>query len=667
MNVLGKGKAAFGRSPDYAHTKRIIDEIARREDGAVDDVPSVIASSWRRCVSEYKLDRSRHKGPEIVTTNEFKLAADPLDMLIHVAKPEIEQLMGRVAPSNYVIMLSDANGIALDVLSSAPPDQALRRVGVCAGADWREEQAGTNGIGTSIASGAGVTIHRSQHFFSNYSNLTCTAAPIFDADGRVIAALDASSVVDLPEEMQPFVLELVAATARRIERRYFLERNRNRVILRIETGLAGAQDGNGLMLALDDSGCAVEMMGGTGGDLRVTDRQAMIGSPLSDVMEIHWQDTGRGQEDVSAERIGIARLKGSDRPCFASLTVPAQSNGARLVKLAGTSQRVVKPQGVLRNGGLGLESLAGNDPVMREHVRTIRRLVDKRLPVLLQGETGTGKEEFARGIHEAGSRATKPFVVIDCSSIPESLIESELFGYETGTFTGARREGRRGRVAEANGGTLFLDEIGDMPLALQTRLLRVLAQGEVVPLGSAKPIKVDFNLVCASHQNLSKMVSDGRFRQDLYYRIAGIRLELPALRARGDKADVILGALEIEAGHLGLGPTPRLSPGAFAVLLAQKWPGNMRELRLALRYALASTVGDEITENRLPTWLNLDAADTCDEPVNDDPVIDDSVTPDLIEVLERNNWCISDVACELRVSRQTLYRWIKKQNLVRPS
>jgi transcriptional regulator of acetoin/glycerol metabolism len=325
--------------------------------------------------------------------------------------------------------------------------------------------------------------------------------------------------------------------------------------------------------------------------------------------------------------------------------------------------RAAKVGAFSRNSNLDLDALAGSDPKMREHVRTIKRLVDKRLPILLQGETGTGKEEFAHTIHDTGSRAAKQFVVIDCSSIPESLIESELFGYETGTFTGARREGRRGRISEANGGTLFLDEIGDMPLSLQTRLLRVLAQGEVVPLGAAKPLKVDFNLICASHQDLQRMVSEGKFRQDLYFRIAGVRLELPPLRERADKADVILGALAIEAQQMGLRAPPRLSPSAMRILLAQKWPGNMRELRLAVRYALACADTDEITDDRLPSWICLDVRDVSVE----DATSDGSTTPDLIEVLQRHRWCISDAACELRVSRQTLYRWIKRQNLHRPS
>ncbi len=658
MSALGNGGPAASRSAEYVHEKAIY-EVASRDD--IDLVDDIVASSWKRCVQQYKFDRARHFGPEIVTTNELRRAADPLDLLIHVARPEIERLMGRIAALSYVVMLSDPNGIALDFLSSMPVDKGFRRVGVCAGAAWGEGHAGTNGIGTSIANRCAVSIHRSQHFFFSYSNLTCTAAPVFDSAGNVIAALDASSLIDLPREVQAFVLELVAATARRIERQYFLGQNRDRTILRIESGLLRAEEDNGIILALDDNGRALAYHGAHGRDVRLPDCTGFLGNPLADLMEINWQDLGFDQKDTHIERIGIARLKDSDRPCFVSLMAPKRLAGARLAK-ATSGLQTTKGRTLSPNGRLDLDALAGRDPAMREHAQTIKRLVDSKLPILLQGETGTGKEEFAHAIHMTSARSAKPFVVIDCSSIPESLIESELFGYETGTFTGARREGRRGRIAEANGGTLFLDEIGDMPLALQTRLLRVLAQGEIIPLGGGKPTKVDFNLICATHQHLPRMVSDGKFRQDLYYRIAGIRLELLPLRNRADKADVILGALEIEAAHMGLQTPPRLSPSTLSLLLAQQWPGNMRELRLAMRYALAVSDGSaEITEERLPGWLNLQVQD-CAIELNGD----EATPPTLVEVLERNRWCISDAACELRVSRQTLYRWIKQQNLSRP-
>jgi transcriptional regulator of acetoin/glycerol metabolism len=660
MDGMQHGKSGQPGSREYVHTKRIFDEIAR-ESGPANQADNLVVSSWKRCVTQHKLDPNRHSGPEIVTQPELRTASDALDLLTHVAKPDIARLMNRLAPANYVLMLSDPNGIALDVLSSTPADRALRRVGVCTGAAWGEEAAGTNGIGTSIASRCGVTVHRSQHFFPAYLGLTCTAAPIFDPSGNVIAALDASAVADLPQEMQSFVLDLVVETTRRIERRYFLKRNKNRHILRIEWGLDCAMKGNGPMIALDDNGAPVEILVGAT-DHRLPEREALIGKPLSGFVDINWQDGNPQKDAAGVERIGIARVKGSDRPCFASLIAPAGRSSPLKTSKQPAQTQSQRAAAAAHGDWLGLEALSGSDPTMLEHLRTIKQLVDKRLPILLHGETGTGKEEFARGIHLAGARASGPFIAIDCSSIPESLIESELFGYETGTFTGARRDGRKGRIAEAHGGTLFLDEIGDMPLQLQTRLLRVLAQNEVVPLGSTKPTKVEFNVICASHQDLPRLVSEGRFRQDLYYRIAGIRLELPPLRARADKADVIMGALAIEAAHMGLDNPPRLSSRSLQILVAQPWPGNMRELRLAMRYALACADRDEIEHTRLPTWLDFNAADSASQPCGEDVI-----APNVVDVLERNSWCISDAATELNVSRQTLYRWMKKLDIDRPT
>jgi transcriptional regulator with PAS, ATPase and Fis domain len=188
---------------------------------------------------------------------------------------------------------------------------------------------------------------------------------------------------------------------------------------------------------------------------------------------------------------------------------------------------------------LTLEDLAGEDPQMLRNVRSAYRIADSGVSVLIQGPTGSGKEAFAHAMHLVSRRAERPFVAVNCAAIPETLIESELFGYKPGAFTGARKEGMRGKILQSAGGTLFLDEIGDMPLTLQTRLLRVLEEQEIVPLGSETAIKVDLHVIAASHRNLREMIANGTFREDLYYRLNGITLELPALRDRADKERVI--------------------------------------------------------------------------------------------------------------------------------
>ncbi len=203
------------------------------------------------------------------------------------------------------------------------------------------------------------------------------------------------------------------------------------------------------------------------------------------------------------------------------------------------------------------------------------------------GETGTGKELLARAIHEIGSRAGQPFVAVNCASIPETLIEAELFGYEEGAFTGARRKGSVGKIVQADGGTLFLDEIGDMPVALQAHLLRVLQERQVTPLGSAKSVTVDVSIICATHRNLREMIEAKQFREDLFYRLNGLAVRLPALRERSDLMALVRRIHERECGGRHL----QLSPDVVQLFEHYHWPGNVRQLFNVLRTAcvMAST------------------------------------------------------------------------------
>ena len=214
--------------------------------------------------------------------------------------------------------------------------------------------------------------------------------------------------------------------------------------------------------------------------------------------------------------------------------------------------------------------------------RKASRVADSTLPVLIQGPTGSGKECFARALHAASSRATHPFVAVNCAALPETLIESELFGYGPGAFTGARKEGRRGKIAQSSGGTLFLDEIGDMPPHLQTRLLRVLEEDEIIPLGSETTVPVDLRVVCASNRDLRQLIAAGEFREDLYYRLNGILLDLPPLAERADK-DVLIRRLLVEES----GKPYSIDAAALDLLESHTWPGNIRELRNVIRSAFA--------------------------------------------------------------------------------
>jgi sigma-54 dependent transcriptional regulator, acetoin dehydrogenase operon transcriptional activator AcoR len=302
----------------------------------------------------------------------------------------------------------------------------------------------------------------------------------------------------------------------------------------------------------------------------------------------------------------------------------------------------------------------------------------------MHGETGTGKEVFAKAIHDASARADKPFVAINCASIPESLIESELFGYSRGAFTGARREGMKGKIEQAHGGTLFLDEIGDMPLTLQTRLLRCLETCEIMPLGCEKPVKVDMHVISATHRDLESMVQHDEFREDLYYRLNGLRLEMVPLREREDRTDLILEVLAMENEEQ---EEVRFSQDVLALLLAYDWPGNLRQLRNVIRTALAIHEGTTIEIADLPYEL-LDAtrkASSAEVPVMEPMPMTDSMMPvgntdantenplhmaeriTLLQALERNDWNISGTAKMLNMSRNTLYRKLKRHQIQSPT
>ncbi|VVE25035.1 Acetoin catabolism regulatory protein [Pandoraea morbifera] len=258
----------------------------------------------------------------------------------------------------------------------------------------------------------------------------------------------------------------------------------------------------------------------------------------------------------------------------------------------------------MRPDYLAIDELSGTDARMRELLARGKRFVDRGIPVLILGETGTGKEFLARALHAYSERRAQAFVAINTASLPEHLVESELFGYQRGAFSGALPGGMKGKLQQADGGTLFLDEIGDMPYAMQTRLLRVLSEREVTPLGASHPVPVDVQLICATHQDLTSAVANGTFREDLYYRIAVGVLTLPTLREREDKAELIARMLCDEWPGLRADQAlARVSPQALSCLLASAWPGNLRQMRAALRYACAVMSTSQLCVDDLPPDL----------------------------------------------------------------
>ncbi|MDI6002288.1 sigma-54-dependent Fis family transcriptional regulator [Cobetia marina] len=638
----------------------------------------VIRRSWQRCLEEYQLDPSRPRPVRVLTQQALRDHQESADELLHVARAGVERLYSQIAQHGYALILTDQRGIAVDFRGQRDQLSDLRRAGLYLGSDWNERYAGTSAAGTCLHDGAAVTCHQREHFDATHIDLTCTAAPITDPQGRVIAALDISALKSpRPQESQTFALSLVTLHARMIEDAYFLHHYRDCLILRFDTAREFVHlNGRGLFAIQEDG----KVIAANHEGRRLIDAHLERWPPwtVSTLPAVTQLFDGELNELLSIphanrDQIRAFRLRADDAIVFVTLIEPRGYPVRALPTVSQQDDPVPE-----------LDQLAGDDPSMHRLLKLARRMRHENVSILIRGETGTGKEVLARALHDSGPRAKAPFVAVNCAAIPESLIESELFGYLPGAFTGGRPKGMRGLIQQADGGTLFLDEIGDMPLPLQSRLLRVLAEREVSPLGAETPIKVDIRVITATHRDVTELIASGQFREDLYYRLNGAELLLPALRERADRHYLIRKLhAELQAER---DQSLHLRADAISALLSHHWPGNIRQLRNAIAFAMATAEGDEITLHDLPEVCQThtgSARGAASPLAAASPIASSAFSSttspafvsaeagkeagELLELLRHTDWNVSQVARQLGVSRPTIYRRMRRHGLVAPN
>ncbi|MBI3156677.1 MAG: sigma-54-dependent Fis family transcriptional regulator [Burkholderiales bacterium] len=604
----------------------------------VDAPDPLIAESWTRCVHQHGLDPTRMQPAVILPHARVREHRERLDDFLGIARHGLEALYRQVAGMGYCVLLTDARGVTVDFIGDLQLDTALRRAGLYLGSDWSEHHAGTCGVGTAIATGQALTVHQGDHFDATHIPLTCTAAPVFDALGRLTAILDISALTSpQAKNSQHLALQLVKVYATRIEQAHFLRCYRRDWVLKLHTSPEFVEISPDFLVALDAGGRIVGHNRAAQCLLEAEHGSTVLGLPFEPLFDARFDDLGRHVRAAPGSGRAVT-LRRSGRVLFLhAVPPPPPSTSTPSVRAADAALPVP------------LKALSGGDPALDRVIERAARLVDTPVSVLLSGETGSGKEYFAKALHAASRRRDKPFVAVNCAAIPEPLIESELFGHLPGSFSGAAPRGKRGLVQEADGGTLFLDEIGDMPLALQARLLRVLAERELLPVGATRAQPVDLRVVAATHADLAQLVRAGRFRADLYYRLAGAQLVLPPLRERADLGWLVERML---AGHA---PPPRLSPEAAAVLQRHPWPGNLRELRNAIDYAAAMAgPGGTIGLAELPDSL---LAAVPDAPPGPTPRPEAQL---LLQYLRAAGWNVTQVAHQLGISRMTVYRRMRR-------
>ena len=601
----------------------------------------LIHHSWLRCVNEHRLDPTRMQEAVILPRERLREHQDPLEDFLPIARHGLEALYQQVAGMGYVVLLTDAHGVTVDFIGDLQLDHSLRRAGLHLGAAWSEPLAGTCAVGTCISTGEALTVHQDDHFDATHIPLTCTSAPIYGAQGQLQAVLDISALTSpAAKQSQHLALQMVRTYAHHVESASFLQRFRHHWVLRLSAAPQFLDVNPDYLLALDAGGRIV------GHNRRAQQLlepglagKALVGQDFAQVFEASTQDLGRFVRPQPADAGGLL-VAASGRLLFVQATPPVPKPELR----ARPASAVPAPLAALSGGDSGLDRL----------IAQAARLVHAPVSLLLTGETGSGKEYFAKAVHASSQRSKRPFVAVNCAAIPEALAESELFGHLPGSFSGALAKGKRGLVQEADGGTLFLDEIGDMPLALQARLLRVLAEREVLPVGATRPVPVDIRVIAATHCDLRALVRAGRFREDLYYRLNGAQLALPPLRARSDLAWMLDRMLA-----QGSGPAPVLTPQARQALLDHGWPGNLRELRNAIEFARSVCQGGVVRLEDLPE-LAPAAWRAAPAPTG-------SEADRLRQALRASGWNVAAAARALGVSRMTLYRRMARWQIVSPN
>ncbi|ABM04863.1 putative GAF sensor protein [Psychromonas ingrahamii 37] len=613
---------------------------------------TMIVQSWQRC-RESGLNHNS-------TPNIDRLAGGSLSSLLDEHHSLLTTTHNEVLPyyenlllnSKSQVMLADHQGYVLQNWG----DQRFKRDNqeiFTPGSGWQESTLGTNAIGTALKTGNIVQIERDEHFLISNRFMTGSAAPIFGIDREMLGVIDISTDTYLPES---HTLGLVKIMSQAVENQLITSHFKGEYfILRFNTSIENIDSQWSGLIVFDENGLVIsanhraEIM--LGCDLKLVNISQLF---MINVSQLVNQPEGFQVPLVTTQQFRVHGI----------VHKPVQAKPRAL-----DFRAEIKPEKSARHVSdqhrFQLDELNLGDPVMEKAVAQSKRIIDKNIPILISGETGVGKEVFVKAMHYSSLRSKQNLITVNCAAIPQELVESELFGYEKGAFTGSSSKGYIGLIRKADKGTLFLDEIGDMPLNVQARLLRVLQERRVNPLGSTESYPVDFKLVSATNCNLKESVAAGTFRQDLYYRVSGLNIELPALRHRRDRQKLIQFLLKYYAENK---QHTEITERAMDSFNRHPWPGNIRQLVSVIQIAQAMSDNEPIDFEHLPDdfFTDMEASENHGETLivgqENKPLTaaTDSNTNNIIALYQSLNCNISKTAAQLSVSRNTVYKRLRE-------
>ncbi len=573
----------------------------------------MIQRSWNRCYSFGFTPMDALEDELLPDRQVHELLQENHALLCHVAAV-FEKLTPSLRKSGQIALLVDRQGVVLHTRSDPDFDSQAKNLHLRVGANWHEKKKGTNAMGVALEEKMSVRIHGEQHFFVQNRFLTCAASPLFTPAGELAGAINISATRD---QFHPFLSSLVQFIAESVQNRLLLEEVKHEHLITLK-------------------------------ELEHTSNR--LHTPLL---------TLDGDNRIIRANQAARRILGKD--CVGKEF--REKKGFVIESIVDHTRKIWRSVAVLTKDAARqplhkFDRITGSCPSLQSAKALAQKVAETDLSVLLLGETGTGKELFAQSIHSASLRARHPFIAVNCSAIPETIIESELFGYEGGAFTGAKAEGNIGKIEAAHQGTLFLDEIGDMSLRAQAALLRVLQEKVVTPVGSVKSKPVDVRIIAATNKDLREEIKANRFRADLYYRLKGIQITLPPLRKRSDVVELAEHLLRTMSGSAAI----TLSAEAQTKLRAYSWPGNVRELYSVLNQAVFLAEGNPIG----PEHLQFETEEREEEHQQKVPSLPVLEKEAIEQSLRLARWNISKAARMLQISRNTLYRKMQEYKIFQP-
>ncbi|WP_259415623.1 sigma-54-dependent Fis family transcriptional regulator [Bacillus toyonensis] len=613
-------------SPFYLHTwKKFIDK------GVLDSnrINERISESWHRC-KQANVDPHMNKGQKILSSNIFQEQKKKSEIFLDIALPQIQNMRKTIDELQMMALLIDPDGYVLSLSGNKQTLKRAKHINFIEGVKWTEAAVGTNAIGTALEIEEAIMISGTEHYSVASHSWSCAAAPIHNDDGKLIGVLDFSCPIELSH---PYMLGMVTSIAHAIERECSIRVHQNELHL-IHRFL----------------------------DVIDSDEQVVICNHRDVIVS--------ASKSVRKRVTNWSRMKLEDLMRYGletKLEIPVYSNERMIGKCMylKENKQMNTYSAFTFIKGITFSGVTGTSKAFQHTLEEIKLVSPTDASVYVCGETGVGKEYVARAIHENSPRKDGPFIAVNCGSLPKELMESELFGYAEGAFTGARRQGYKGKFEQANGGTLFLDEIGEVPSEMQVALLRVLQERTITPIGSSKEVPVNIRIITATHKDLLRLVEEGKFRQDLYYRLHVYPLYVPSLLER--KEDIpyfIQHFCERKNWNVVF---PKSICNQF---LQHTWPGNIRELVNVLERIYILSQGREICEKRVAfllqtmmgnqQQLELQVENKTEHTLNfREKIQRDS----MIEALQKTNGNVSLAAKLLDVPRSTFYKRMQKFNL----